>query len=270
MSRLALLLIAVVATRLPLAAQSDSPRFEVMSIKRNLSPGGVGLDGARTLRALGAGFEMIDGSALALIRYAYPTLSREVQGAPSWAQSDRFDVRARSLASTTRSELEQMIRGLLADRFALRVHYETVDRPIYNLVVARADGTLGPSLKRTARDCDELRAARKRGDQPPPLPANPTCSWVYGGGSMVSGGVPIADLVRIISIDAGRVVVDKTGLAGDYEFELVWNPIPLSDAKVDRPSLFVAVEEQLGMKLEPAHGPVEIVVIDRIERPTPD
>lgn len=87
---------------------------------------------------------------------------------------------------------------------------------------------------------------------------------------MVSGGVPIADLVRIISIDAGRVIVDKTGLAGDYEFELLWNPIPLSDQKVDRPSLFVAVEEQLGLKLEPARGPVEIVVIDRIERPTPD
>ena len=271
MTRLGLLLVGLaVVIALPLAAQSDAPRFEVVSIKRNLTPGVVGIDGARTIRALGAGFEMVDGPVTALIRYAYPTVSGEVQGAPPWAQTDRFDVRARRLASTTRSALEGMIRALLAERFALRMHYDTVDRPIYTLVVARVDGRLGPSLKRTSHNCNEMRAARARGELPPSVPKNPTCSWVYGGGNMVSGGVPIADLARIISPDAGRVVVDRTGLEGDYEFELLWNPIPLSDQEVKRPSLFLAVEEQLGLRLQPARGPVQVVVIDRIEQPTPD
>ena len=96
------------------------------------------------------------------------------------------------------------------------------------------------------------------------------CSWVYGGGSMYAGGVPLSELTGLISPDAGRVVIDATGLEGDYEFELLWNPIPLSDRPVERPSLFVAVEEQLGLKLLPERGPVQIVVIDHIERPAPD
>ena len=83
-------------------------------------------------------------------------------------------------------------------------------------------------------------------------------------------GVPLSQLARMISTDAGRMVIDATNLEGDFEFALTWNPKLLADRPVDRPVLSVAIEEQLGLKLQSDRGPLQVVVIDRIERPTPD
>jgi uncharacterized protein (TIGR03435 family) len=211
---------------------------------------------------------MTYGTAVALIRFAYPTVSGDVRGGPAWIGSERFDVRAKSAGPTTQSTLQAMVRTMLAERFQLRAHYELVERPVFKLVVA--DGKPKPALKRTDLNCDEIRAARARGDLAAPTPGRPTCSSTFGGGSLTAIGVPMSTLARLISSDAGRFVIDATNLEGDFEFRLSWNPRPLSDQPVDRPTLFAALEQQLGLRLQPATAPVEIVVVDQIERPTPD
>lgn len=92
----------------------------------------------------------------------------------------------------------------------------------------------------------------------------------YGGGSVFARGVPMADLARIISADAGRAVLDATNLEGDFEFLLEWDPLPLADRPTNRTSLFVALEEQLGLRLQADRAPVQFIVVDRIQRPSAD
>jgi len=159
-----------------------------------------------------------------------------------------------------------MLRALLADRFKFAAHYETQQRPIYTLVLARADGRLGPQLRHIDIDCatykpDPDASARTSADAPP-------CTFRVTGAQtskMVSGGRTMQQLADSISNEAGRPIFDKTGLTGYYVFTLEddgFNPNGLS--------IFTALQEQLGLKLESARGPVDVLVIDHIERPTED
>jgi uncharacterized protein (TIGR03435 family) len=92
----------------------------------------------------------------------------------------------------------------------------------------------------------------------------------YGGGSVAARGIPMADLAAVISADAGRVVLDATNLEGDFEFLLQWDPQPLADNQNDLTSLFVALEEQLGLKLQADRAPVRIIRVENIQRPSAD
>jgi uncharacterized protein (TIGR03435 family) len=249
-------------------AQSAERAFEVVSIKRNTSnPPGASI-GIRP----GGQFVMVNMEIRALIGSAYPTDTSEYIGAPDWVLTERYDITAKAPENTASEDMQPMFQALLAERFEFKGHYETREQPIYELVLARADGRLGPELKKLEVDCAARRAARLRGDAPPELPARPNgvqpCGMRAGGGQIVSGGMPMANFVRSIQGGTGRVIVDKTGLTGDYEFTLTYTSNPGPDS--DRPSIFTALQEQLGLKLESARGPVRVFVIDHIERPTED
>jgi len=174
-----------------------------------------------------------------------------------------------------------MLRTLLEERFKLVVHQETRDLPIYALTLARSDGKLGPKLVRSDVDCDKViaelaEAIRKTGRPPlgPPGQA-PPCSTGGPPGKFTGNDITmqmladvlIASVNRMDAVD--RVVVDRTGLSGGFDLTLEWTPDELVAASSGA-SIFTALQEQLGLKLEPTRGPVEVIVIDHVERPTPD
>jgi uncharacterized protein (TIGR03435 family) len=204
---------------------------------------------------------MVNTAIAVMIRSAYPTKADEIIGAPSWVLSERFDVEARATFEPSRDQERMMLRMLLADRFKLVAHYETQDRPVYNLVVARADGRLGPQLR--ALDITDCETAKPKNPTDPPV-----CAVRMRGGSstltMSSGGIRMQSFADspIASASAGRPIVDKTGLSGFYAFTLEFS------GGTDGVSIFTALQEQLGLKLEPARAPLDVVVIDHIERPT--
>jgi uncharacterized protein (TIGR03435 family) len=199
-----------------------------------------------------------------------------------------------------------MMRSLLRDRFGMAAHMETREMPILALRLARADGRLGPQLKPSAVDCAALNASRGRGPAggpppggrvagpppdgrggpPPPgtpfsLGERPACGDRMGFGQLLAGGMPISRLAtQILSQLTGRVVVDRTGLTGGYDVDLKWTPTPdqlppgppppgveLPPIDPNGPSLLTALQEQLGLKLDTERGPVDVLVIDRIQQP---
>ena len=165
------------------------------------------------------------------------------------------------------------MRALLAERFNFKGHYESREQPIYELVLARPSQPLPSALRKVDVDCEARRAAGIRGEKLPELPrlsnGQLPCSMSMNGGDFLkitSGGMTMANLGRSIQSLAGRIILDKTGLEGSYEFTLSFtqNPGPNSE-HID---VFTALQEQLGLKLESARGPVRMLVIDHIDRPT--
>jgi uncharacterized protein (TIGR03435 family) len=178
------------------------------------------------------------------------------------------------------------MRGLLADRFKLKLHKETRELDVYNLVMLKP-GVPGPSLKPSTTDCVAQMNARRGGPPPaaPPGPPDPNgplpCGLMGLPGMMRMGGMPISQVTQMLTGQSGRLVYDKTNLTGNWDFTLRFAfeqrggaPLPpgvnLPPPDPDAPSLFTALQEQLGMKLESAKAPVEVTVIDSIEHPTED
>jgi uncharacterized protein (TIGR03435 family) len=173
-----------------------------------------------------------------------------------------------------------MIRALLADRFKLAVHNETQQLPIYALALARGDGRLGPNLHRSETDCNALlAAARGRGALPPASqPGEPMpCGMRIGPGAMSMGAASLSQFANSLSMFVGRVVLDRTGLTGMFDANLTWTPDQMPQRPPgapepppidpNGPSIFTAVQEQLGLKLDSQKGPVDVLVIDRVEHP---
>jgi uncharacterized protein (TIGR03435 family) len=212
----------------------------------------------------------------------------------------RFEVAAKAPDGTPPSAMSVLLANLLKDRFQMAMHLETREQAIYHLVLARADRRLGPDIKPSSTECQAtiaeriaaMQSASGRGG-PPPLPALPgpndplPCGFVRSPpGLVAASGRNISEFARgMLSDLMGRPVIDKTGLAGLYDFTLKYaselgrtaGPLgllapgtlaPVNDP--DAPSLGVALQEQLGLKLESARGPVEVVVIDRLEKPALD
>jgi uncharacterized protein (TIGR03435 family) len=251
-------------------AQNAAPaRFEVESIRRNVS------DGPSFLATKGDRFSATNFPLRLLILNAFQVQPNQLIGSPGWLE-EHYDIIAKSPETLTPVRQREMIRALLTDRFMLVTHTETRELPIYTLVVARPDGRLGPRMSVSKNDC----AGEGRPIVPPPRP--PVCNWLGSPGSMTSGGIRIGTLVEMLSRNVGRQVVDRTGLTGFYDFELTFNPgtplpappppgaPPPPSIDPDAPNLFTALQEQLGLKLDAGRGPVEVLVIDRIERPTTD
>ena len=205
----------------------------------------------------------------------------QLVNAPDWIETARFDIEAKAdreysaREDAPAPELLGMLRNLLADRFKLVVHREMRDMPVYALVKAKADGTLGPQMRRSDVDC-EAEAARalaaKRGGAPPGQGADgrprARCRVSTNAGRIVATGTTIPELMRRLSPPLGRAVIDRTGLSGSFDLELQWAPEQTADAS--GPSIFTAIQEQLGLKLESQRAPVEVLVIDSVERPSPD
>ena len=262
---------------LPFLQIQDPPRqsFEVASVKPNKSgetssflqprPGGNFAVGNMTLRGL--------------IMFAYGIQGFQLVGAPDWVATERFDITAKAAADVPPTPIGRtspealMLRSLLEDRFRLSAHRETRDLPIYALVLARADGRLGPQLRQTTSDyCARLLAAAgKAGDTPIP-PGGPVCGMRPGGtgNEITAGAIPMNEFARFLNVNVGRTVVDRTGLTGVWDFDLKWSPPNAPTPDPDRPSIFTALQEQLGLRLDATTAPVEVLVIDRLERLIPD
>ena len=273
----ALALLLVVAAAVLLAAD---PAFEVASVKRNTSG-----SRARSLGYPPDRFEATNMPLRFLIGNAYgdtfPVRQDMILGGPSWIDSEGYDVDAKASTSPTNSASldvmarKLMLRTLLADRFALKLHRETRELPLYALIVATPDRKMGPRLKpSTGEDC----ANDTRGDatsSPPPCgPGGPRPLGETGGYF-----VTMAEIGKALGQFVERPVIDKTGLTGRFTFELHFTPppparpnpnAPPDPPDPDRASIFTAVQEQLGLKLDPQRGPLEVLVIDSAERPTPN
>ena len=290
-SLVAFWLIGVDASR-PLAAQSrtDAPTLEVVSIK----PNPAGRSGMTETRVLPGGrFILTNMQVRLLIGTAYRVPSYRLIGGPAWIEKEAFDIVAKVNGELTAARgqrpFDAALKALLADRFKLMVHTETKQLPIYELVLERRDGRLGPNLTRSpTTDCTailaqaEAASAQAGGGLPPPPPPGgqaPPCGAVNRLGLVALDSAPMARLALFLSAELNRRVVDRTDLPGLFNARLTWTPdqLPTGPFPPDLPaidpngpSIFTAVQEQLGLKLVPATGPMDVLVIDRVERPGPN
>jgi uncharacterized protein (TIGR03435 family) len=257
----------------PPAAPPVTPAFEVVVIKRNTS----GDDSMSVGSRPGGGYVMVNGPMRSVFGNAYPSQSSNVINMPDWFDSERYDLTARIVGNPTAAQRLELWRNLFTERMKLRVHYETRDLPTFDLVVARADGRLGPDIRPAQIDCAARSAAAARGQALPPLPppapnAAPVCGMIAGPEGIRAGGTTMAGLARSISGSAGRLIIDKTGLTGSYDLTLLYASGRPGTSTVadDRPTIFTALQEQLGLKLESSRSPVEHAVIDYVEKPIVD
>ena len=261
---------------------ASAPAYEVASIKPDKS-GDFRFKIMNTPNGLSA-----NTTLQMLIRLAYGVEDHQISGGPSWVGKDKYEIEAKMDSPTAdelrksnedqnRLEREAMLQALLADRFKLTLHRETKELPVYSLVIAKN----GPKLHQA-----------KPGDTYPNGIKGPDGRTVVGGhliqmgrGQLTGQSLGIAELVHLLSQQLGRTVADKTGLTGNYDFALQWTPDdsqapafkepaggqgPGNSAAPDSsgPSIFTAIQEQLGLKLESQKGPVEILVIDHVEKPS--
>ena len=267
-----LVAVASSAMVLNLAAQAPaSPRFDAASVKPNTSGSDNGF------RNLGAGGRMVfqNMSLVQIITAAYGIESYQLSGGPAWISSTRFDITATAGTAAPLEQLNLMLRTLLAERFKLVVHMEQREMATYVLTRARQDGQLGPAMKRATADCGPT--GRGAG----PGPTEGCTAWI-GPGTIDFGGQPISQLAGALGMMMRGPVIDKTGLTGGYDIKLAFSfeglpGMPLgppggAGPPVDpnKPTLFAALPEQAGLRLESQRGPVPIVVIDSVSQPTPD
>ena len=250
----------VVVTTLT-AAQGPSPTFDVTSVKPNTS----GATGGRSSCCDGGGYTGTNVTVRRVMGLAYmPT--PEIVGGPSWIYTDLFDIQGRTARRHDRPEVQLMLRALLADRFKLRVHRETREMPAYALVLARTDGQVGPQLVH-AQPCPAASPTQ-------PEPRGQSCGgFNLGRGTLRGRSVTTSQIARELGAATdGRHVLDRTGLAGPFDVTLTWNADALSAGagSSDSPSIFSALQEQLGLSLESITAPIEVIVIDSAERPEPD
>jgi uncharacterized protein (TIGR03435 family) len=216
------------------ALAAQTPVFEVASIKPH-KPDPTGSAG---MSAQHGRLNFINVTLKNLIMSAYSLHEFQISGGPAWIDSERYDLVAKAENDAGGKELWMMVRPLLAERFKLAVHTDTKDVPVYDLVVGKRGSKLHPA----AADDQGQRA---------------------GGGLFIADRIWMSVFSFILSSFVDRPVLDKTGLDGDFAVKLEWAP-----RDPDGLSIFTALEEQLGLKLEPRKGPVEILVIDHVERPS--
>jgi uncharacterized protein (TIGR03435 family) len=257
--------------------------FEVASIKPDKYSSRMfkfGWYSPETFTATGATLQI-------LLREAYGVENNQISGAPNWADSKRYDIQAKADKSVAEElgkgsldqrtvKYQRMLQSLLVDRFKLTLHRETKELPVYELVIAKH----GPKL-------EEAKPGNTypNGIGGPGSHSGPHVLQIRSG-QLVGQALPMADLARLLTRPLGRTVLDKTGLTGDYDFKLQWTPdenqLPMLEGTEGGPqgagsarppdstgpSMFTAIQEQLGLKLESKKGPVEVLVIDHVEEPS--
>jgi uncharacterized protein (TIGR03435 family) len=230
-----------------LYAQAPAPAFEVAAIKRNVS--GSTFSGNRTLP--GGRINMENQRLRQIIRSAYGSADLEVVGGPGWIDAERWDIVATAGSNAGSGEVpwREMLRTLLIERFKLVAHVEQRERPIYGLVFARANKQLGPAIHPTA-------CARNAACEGTSANTNGIVS-----GTIIGKARTPTDIGRSLSPYAERRVFDRTGLEERFDYELKWS---------EDVSFFTAVQEQLGLKLESQRAPLDVVVVDSVDRPTED
>ena len=255
-------------------AKADS--FEVASVKPNPNdvPEGISLQPNGGVR-----FTAFHLRTLISIAYGSQTIQRFDQfiGGPAWLAVDRFDIVAKAEgdisgdAQGRPNRMLAMLRTLLEDRFHLRVHPETREMPAFALRLAHRDGTLGPQLHESSVECPRFVTGK-------PLPQVDQDRWcgIRAVGGVITGrGVPSSQIAGNLGgypvVD--RVVIDRTGLTGRYDFQIEYSPNFSNEPGAtpnSGPSLFTALTEQLGLLLQPEKAVVPVIVIDHVEKPAPD
>jgi len=233
---------ALVAATAPVL-QAQSPVFEAASVKVNRS--GDGLSSYPRLR--NGRLTAVNTTLSKILQVAYRLGALQITG-PGWIDSDRFDLEGKSPEGGPDSDVMPMLQSLLKERFNLSAHLEKKEVPVYDLVVAKD----GPKFKRL--DPSHI---------PPALPPN-------GAASMIMGPMTMIQLAGSLTSATGRPVMNKTGLDGTYFCAVAFSPLTTeSNGKTsdsDPLDIFQAVQRQLGLKLEPAKAPLDILVVDRAER----
>jgi uncharacterized protein (TIGR03435 family) len=242
------------------ACSAFAQQFEVASIK----PAAPGARGMGFQSMPGGSIRMKNVTLRLLVTYAWDIRDHQLQGGPAWLDTEHYDILAKPESEIPRTpegsaKTKRLVQTMLVERFGLGYHRETKEMPVYALVTAKN----GPKLA----------------DSPP----DTQNSMMLGRGTLEGKHMKTSDLARMLSDQLGRTVVDKTGLTGDYDFTMKWVPdlgettgpkgLPQEPPKEvvqapDGPSLFTAIQEQLGLKLEGRKGPVEMFVIDRAEKPS--
>jgi uncharacterized protein (TIGR03435 family) len=234
--------------------QTEKPAFEVASIKPTKLDTGDSQIGAN---ANGSMYTARNVAVRRIIMRAYNVADWRISGGPSWLDTDKYDLDAKPEKPTTVEELRLMLQTLLAERFKLALHSETVERPFFALLQDKAVTPLKPHQQKDGDDTNLI---------------------IFGGaGYATFVNANMDRLAYFLSIETGRAVVNKTALEGLYDFMLDYAPIrlaadlfgaapPSNDSS--RPEIFAAVKEQLGLKLESQRGPVDTFHIDHLERPT--
>jgi uncharacterized protein (TIGR03435 family) len=241
-----------------MAQQSAPPAFDEVSIKINRTGEQGGTSRGQPGRYVG-----VNVTLMRLIRLAYRPIE-EFDGGPDWKDRDRFDIEAVTGASASQPQMLAMLRTLLVDRFKLRAHTETRALPVYELSLGRPDGRPGSALTRVADACPPPVPPAAQPGAPGPAPIR--CGFQVGNG--VLQGMGTLAIIASELVVAGRHTVDRTGLAGVYRIDLRWSPDNTPGLPADAPpEIFTAVREQLGLRLQAATAPTEVVVIDSAERP---
>jgi len=231
-------------------ASAQAPSFEVASIKPSNDLGNetwVMQDQSGNLTGHNATLK-------ALIRSAYNVRDHQIVGGPAWIDVDRYDVLAKPQRRVTGAEFRQMIQTFLGDRFSLKIHRETRDLPAFALTVGKKGARLSESKGGEGSGCG------------------------YNAGLLTCKKVTMATLAQTLARRLGRTVVDTTELTGSYDLRLEWTPdesqVPgpaengrLAGTESGEPSLFSAIQQQVGLKLDPIKAPVEVIIIDTAERP---
>jgi uncharacterized protein (TIGR03435 family) len=276
-------------------AQSSSAVFEVASIK----PSDPKVQGVTIRNGPGGGLNITGATLKLLIEQAYDVRDFQILGGPGWINSDRYDIAAKAEPGVNRpapdprnltdqrkamEQQRERLRALLADRFRLKIRRETKELPVYALTLAKG----GPKLKESSLDTP---ATGPNGDKGPQGFRGPFMRM--GPGQIIGQSASLDFLVQVLSRQLGRTVLDKTGLKGAYDFTLEWTPDPAqglgpgfggpgepsvgkdlprpenpAPAEPNGPSLFAALQEQLGLKLESQRGSVEVIVIESVEKPS--
>lgn len=291
--------ICILALSLTASVSAQFGAFEIASVKPS-NPASTGPIGV-VIPALGR-LTATNATLRRLVYAAYQLQSFQVFGGPGWQNTNRFDINAKAIdGSATTDQILELLKTLLADRFKLKVHTETREIPIYALAVARNDGKTGARLKPSAAACPDLEAQQRQqfetvakgglsALQPKPGEKTP-CSITLlpsrsspGSIAIQATGQTMRSLSLALTTLVGRLVVDKTGLTGLYDFDLTVdlqtmmrlsadlgdNPRPQPPGLPEAPSLMTQLQETLGLKLVSQRGPGQVLVIDRAELPTPD
>lgn len=294
--------VSTVSTQTPSPSSAEGPRYDVVSIKRNqeLIPGRFE---NRLIQRPDGGFTQNRVLIAALIARAYSAgAPADMVGLPDWAMRELYDVSATStLTKATAEDRTAMLKAMLADRVKLAVHIEKREQPVYDLVVARADGKLGSGLTAIDADCAAKVAADRAAAEaaisagtPPPRPQMPDFSVPPAPctlrtvalslrerdqkpgrpGDFMEGEATLEVLAQALRLSTGRLVLDKTGLQGSYRIAMTFDAFasrrpPEVAAPADAlPTVFTAVREQLGLELKSSKAELDTVIIDHIERPT--
>jgi len=262
-----MVLLATALRGAALAQTAPLPQFDVASVKANRLMEQPSNNWRRTPGRL----DFHNSQLIELIKAAWGDFSLRVEGAPDWLRTARFDVVVQFPPDTPSDRVNLMLRALLIDRFQLAARLESREVPIYALVMNRADRASGPNLKPALPECGPDR----------PTPLSPECGRGMGAGHAQFGSYDMATLAKFLGFSpaVGRPVVDETGLTGRYSIDLVFAPAPVAapvsgaaplPADGDAPSIFRALQDQLGLKLDSRRGSANVLIIDRVEPPAPD